>query len=521
MENVLFYESTFSVEQECAKPDHYVPDLKKICRPNSDFVISRKSDGSILSRYGDDSWALWPYRNTPRRISALNFHDFPDEIKDDIKWVLFILIYLSDHGRASTLGVGSLAQYMQLLKNLSIFAHENNTTPCIVLGSEQLLRKYVHHLIHHKKTFTCFVSLLMQLFSIGVNLTGIPVINEKTIEEIRKSYLFYFKTRRQHAVIPTRIYSQLISQYWNIIDIFEKHQEKITEFIKCCIADPAYARCNIVQRRYGYRIHNYLPFFKEAIDAHGLTEFFIRFDVHDVSQFSRFLAQIQYTCKELIHAYSGMRDNEALSLKIDCMHVEKNKYGEIVHLLGETSKLVGQRKTTAWVTSIEIQKAVDVAKLIAELIFQHKKFDREKTPLFVSVSYFAFTCGEPPLQDEIRVNHTFDKKRNHPRHLIDSSAIKILDEDIKELEKIDPFRSWQEEPEFQVGSVWHTTTHQWRRSLAFYVAQSGLVSLPSLKRQLQHITREMTLYYCNGAGFSDLFVTIQPAAAISEKINDI
>lgn len=505
MENALFYESSFNSEKKCAQPDHYVPNLKKICRPNSDFVISRKNDGSILSRYGDDTWFLWPYRNTPRRISALNFSDFPITIKGDIKWVLFILIYMADNGRVSTLCPASLAQYMQILKNLGLFSHEKNTTPCEVLGSEQLLRNYVDHLISQGKTFTSFVSLLTQLFSIGVNLTGIQVMNEKTIEEIRKSYGYYFKARRQHAVIPTRIYSHLISQYWNIIDIFKTNQEKIARLIKSCIADPAYARCEVVQRRSGYRIHNYLPFFKEAAKAHELTEFFSRFKVRDVNQLSRFLAQIQYTCKELIHAYSGMRDNEALSLKIDCLHVEKNKHGDIVHLFGETSKLVGQRKTTAWVTSIEIKKAVDVAQSIANLILQHRGFDPEKTPLFVSVSYLSFTCGEPPFLEEISVNHGFGKKRNHAHHLIDCDVIKILDEDIKDLEKIDPFRSWQEESAFQVGSMWRTTTHQWRRSLAFYVAQSGLVSLPTLKRQLQHITREMTIYYSNGAGFSDLF----------------
>ncbi|MCX7121627.1 MAG: hypothetical protein NTZ67_07660 [Gammaproteobacteria bacterium] len=505
MENALFYESSFNSEKKCAQPDHYVPDLKKVCRPNSDFVISRKADGSILSRYGDDTWLLWPYRNTPRRISALNFLDFPSKIKDDIKWVLFILIYIADIGRVSTLSLGSLAHYMILLKNLGLFSHEKKTTPCEVLGSEFLLRKYVDYLISHGKTFTSFVALLTQLFSIGVKLTGIQVINENTIGDIRILYGYHFKARRQHAVIPTRIYSHLISQYWNTIDIFNDNQEKITRLIKSCIANPAYGRCYMVQRRFGYRIQNYLPSFEEAAKAHKLTELFFKYKVRGVNQLSRFLAQIQYTCKELIHAYSGMRDNEALSLKIDCLHVEKNKRGDIVHLLGETSKLVGQRKTTAWVTSIEIKKAVDVAKSIAKLILDYKGFDPEKTPLFVSVSYFSFTCGEPPILDEISVNHTFDKKRNHAHHLIDCNFIKILDEDIKDLEKIDPFRSWQEEVEFQVGSVWRTTTHQWRRSLAFYVAQSGLVSLPTLKRQLQHITREMTIYYCNGAGFSDLF----------------
>jgi hypothetical protein len=64
------------------------------------------------------------------------------------------------------------------------------------------------------------------------------------------------------------------------------------------------------------------------------------------------------------------------------------------------------------------------------------------------------------------------------------------------LEKISPFRAWEAEAVFRIGAVWRFTTHQFRRSLAFYVAQSALVSLPSLQRQLKHIGREMTLYYC-------------------------
>lgn len=46
-----------------------------------------------------------------------------------------------------------------------------------------------------------------------------------------------------------------------------------------------------------------------------------------------------------------------------------------------------------------------------------------------------------------------------------------------------------------MGSIWRFTIHQFRRSLSFYVAQSALVSLPSLKRQLKHVSREMTIYY--------------------------
>ena len=82
----------------------------------------------------------------------------------------------------------------------------------------------------------------------------------------------------------------------------------------------------------------------------------------------------------------------------------------------------------------------------------------------------------------------------------------IEEEDIAELEEIDHLRAWREEPEFAIGRRWPLTTHQLRRSLAVYANSSGLVRLSSLRRQLQHITREMTLYYGRGSTFCKNFI---------------
>lgn len=53
-----------------------------------------------------------------------------------------------------------------------------------------------------------------------------------------------------------------------------------------------------------------------------------------------------------------------------------------------------------------------------------------------------------------------------------------------------------------VGEVWNFKSHQYRRSLAIYSIQSGLVSLGALQKQLKHTFREMTLYYANGASLA-------------------
>jgi hypothetical protein len=82
----------------------------------------------------------------------------------------------------------------------------------------------------------------------------------------------------------------------------------------------------------------------------------------------------------------------------------------------------------------------------------------------------------------------------------------ITQDDVAELKRIDPYRAWEAEAEFAVGARWPFTRHQLRRTLALYAHRSGLVTLPSLKRQLQHITAEMSLYYARGSAFAKSFL---------------
>lgn len=94
--------------------------------------------------------------------------------------------------------------------------------------------------------------------------------------------------------------------------------------------------------------------------------------------------------------------------------------------------------------------------------------------------------------------------------LLDRLIPVIEEQDIAELEEIDPFRAWRDEMEFAIGQRWPLTTHQLRRSLAVYANASGLVRFSSLRRQLQHITREMSLYYGRGSTFCKNFIAYDP-----------
>jgi hypothetical protein len=66
-----------------------------------------------------------------------------------------------------------------------------------------------------------------------------------------------------------------------------------------------------------------------------------------------------------------------------------------------------------------------------------------------------------------------------------------------ELDRLELDRGWAHDG-IEVGKRWPLAMHQLRRSLAVYAHRSGMVSLPALKAQLQHITQEMSAYYARG-----------------------
>jgi hypothetical protein len=85
-------------------------------------------------------------------------------------------------------------------------------------------------------------------------------------------------------------------------------------------------------------------------------------------------------------------------------------------------------------------------------------------------------------------------------------GVKVQQDDIRELELFDGFRNWREE--FQLGKPWPLATHQCRRSLAVYLARSGLVSIGSMQVQFKHLCAAMTSYYRRGSSFAVNFLDV-------------
>ena len=75
---------------------------------------------------------------------------------------------------------------------------------------------------------------------------------------------------------------------------------------------------------------------------------------------------------------------------------------------------------------------------------------------------------------------------------------------MSELRLYDGFRDW--ESDIVVGRTWPLSTHQCRRSLAVYMARSGMVSIGALQLQFKHLMSAMTSYYRKNSIFAKNFI---------------
>lgn len=167
-----------------------------------------------------------------------------------------------------------------------------------------------------------------------------------------------------------------------------------------------------------------------------------------------------------------------------------------LYVIGISTKQHSKAKPTKWITTDAILKPIDALTKINSIL---APFSSHKDSLFLSTSVHPISNG----RKDAKAGHF--KKRNLEYRL---DPVLITNEDILELETIDPLRNWRGDKKYQIGKPWHASSHQFRRSMAVFAAQSGLITLPSLKRLLTHLTRVMSQYYSKGCSAKNYYFAL-------------
>lgn len=507
------FEAKLSMPRDVVAPDVFYPDSGPT--PNDDFIVSRDLRGQPKSRFGHLVWDFSAYNSTGK-VGKLYFNFWgagqPTStqlmLTVEMRRVIFCLIW---RRAGAPLSIGTLKNYLMVLAALANYADGLQIGLGTVLEDEVRLQDFVTSRCGGWMAET-LTSLLPHLAQLGLVALGFGVVSDQFIEGLNEQNKAYREGLKQHPPMPSRIYSRFISGLQVELSKWRAVSKKLLDAARYCSSDPRAGRTLSGQDQAG-RKHK-LPFkefltLEEILDEETIAYVQAQGKPVEVQSLPFIIGQAQYIAKLTIQTFSGMRDDEVKTLPYDCQHISESGGARHFLVRGVTTKYAhGLAKRAQWVTNKEGNDAIQVAKDIADAIYDGHDVTPEVAldrisdhPLFVSVAYFGFgiTKREP------KNGHFLPGIMAHRK--LPESCVSIIEEnDLRELEQIDPHRAWRAEDQFQIGKPWMFTSHQTRRSLALYAQRSGLVSLPSLRRQLKHITDEMSRYYAKGSAFAKDFI---------------
>lgn len=489
--------------------------------PLDDFVVSRYADQSPASLYGDLTWDWTPYV-ADARSSVLNFQFWQDAsvpskprlaLVEEVRWIVFLVSWRRPGPR---LAFETLTSYVKTLRALARYCERVGKTIKSVLTETDTLLGAVDAMPVGSLHAKVIGGLLTTLARLGEPLVGYTVAGERAKKAVNVIVQEYARSAKQHPPLPTRIYSHVISTLLAELRDFERVADNYFSLIEKCIENPFFGRMPATQFAIAQRLgikRDPQPNLADLLEVYSLTDYFHSKDIRPKANgLSAGLTRIQSICRLIVHVFSGMRDEEVERLSYGCLEISYQGDRPYYVITGITTKLNnGKPKPARWVTSSEAAKALEMAHRIAEVCRRGAAAksnvavpEKEALPLFLSTAYLRLGGQSPKGKPGTFLAGVLDLDAL-PALRADLQPV-ITEIDLKELEQIDPHRAWRSEARFQLGGNWRFTTHQLRRSLVLYAHRSGLVSLPSLRRQLQHVTEAMTRYYARGSAFADNFI---------------
>ena len=476
-------------------------------RPSDDFILCRDVNGQPTAIYGALIWDFNPYRLSATKLTRIRFDTVfgtatAEDLKliEESKYIIYCLIYFSGGGRIGRLSASTLSQYWTILRLAIKFCEEQQCKELVGrLTLKQLFSVpvYLAAFISQVKVDGGFLSgAISGLVKVGKKRLGYDVVNPKKFDLKRVR-------TEQHPVIPTRIYLNVINRASDLLDHIYKGVLVYEDFI-ACFADGYYGLQHGLQKSHGLGGRSmHRPDMAEAICDHGLEDVFVDlFKCPNKRRLQVVLLRMQQVVKVIIHIYTGMRDQEVLRMPYSCLSKKvlrkptldnrgiQRDCSQSINLISTETKFSGYKKRAVWFAPLEVIRAVEVAQAICRGLARLHRIDlNDKLPLFLNPS----VVSNAKRKSEIGIAGFSNDKMSK----LFAESIIIRADDLQELRQTDPARDFSNSQKFNIGNSWLLTSHQFRRSLAFYGCSSGFISLPTLRSQFKHMTVQMARYYSN------------------------
>lgn len=503
MSAYLFQLDSQAPESFQIAPPTPLPEVK------SDLIISFNSDMSIASRYGD---SVWDFSAVTKKNCRFSFDQskHTEKIISDLKEICYARLHWSPTSMAiSTIRITPV-------NRLADWAKRNNVTIKRMLNDRRLKKWIASSLAsldyRPAKEVVSLINELTTIRKVNPDFTVAPPDFE--LHDLLKSVLATIKQssrasateEKQTLVIPSRIYAQLIASFESFLAEYLDNAKNIKDFylhLEDGLKTGGQFETGGSFKRW-YKRDDVYP---KIVETFNLTALSQKHGFEDKKRFNVYVRDVQEVAKYWIHLFTGMRSEEVARLARGCLSTISARGTNAKILKGYTSKSVGTGASeTYWISASIVDLGVNAALSIGEIASEKNNtiLDDTKYPLFPTIQ--AARKGREK-SDSLHENASSITNLSSTRIVSLLSRfddLKVTESDLSEIYASDGFRDATDR--VMAGEIWPLASHQFRRSLAVYLARSDLVSLGSLQLQFKHLMSEMTNYYRRNSTFAVNFI---------------
>jgi hypothetical protein len=465
-------------DARCAAPSRYFP---------ADLVVSHTTSGDSASRFADDAWDMSHMSTDGTSTHTLVFYKCGEPGVSELALLIrqqqkaLMWLYMD---------AGKVRAWLTLLfTNLALTRWcawaEDKEVDLFTLLSDPLA--VAEHLQELNISYVHLTSSVIQ--TLGRHRAQLGARMHMQLQELRQAIAREASSRadsRQTPLIPSRVYLAILVALDREMDQMETELDELLA---------AYAAERTVSRETPQGLAERQRSSYRAKHLKGVAQDMMTLGYEPKTRCSldNFIAgrinHHQMTLMLTVAAYTGMRKSEVQILPLENCLGEFEFLGSThyeVH--GATHKLnQGVKREAGWVTSHQGVRAIRLAQRIGRVIAQ-----QHEAPAGKGQQALLFASTDNPYRK--KNDQFFNKAIVEARVRL---CTEIDAQDMAELDRLELDRGWAKDG-IEVGKRWPLAMHQLRRSLAVYAHRSGMVSLPALKAQLQHITQEMSAYYSSG-----------------------
>lgn len=529
MTNII-QDSYLSIETPLSNPKFENYKLKS-WPPEDEWPVIVKSNGSVVSKYGDSLWNLYPWAN---KSIVLNFGDDDTKSKkctpiDKFNAnILRLIVTWWIWGQTSIKNPGTLKKRFSDIRPLFSYCSDKKIKSTELYKYPHLIGEIADLINNYNANDT--IRLMHEIYE-RRDVLGFYIFNRDQLIKIQGQISQHLE--KQTPYIPPRIWKYQISRLKECISDFTIHKDKIFKCYDFCVNAYIKNYGSFEAMYFGQKTSEKNPFskptyrgkqtgrkfygeFEDTAEKFGILNLLKKWLREDDSEYSKigvtsltsYINLVSKVSLAYILNLTLMRISEGESLRADCLVVENDpKFGKFYLIKARTTKTIND-DSALWPTSPEAVVAIEAMKSIAML----QRECRRKNPLILidddeyNNPHLIYRSGEPwaninfshlnvrPTRQayDIALTKRFSK-------LFDKKELTITEQDISIARLVNPSL---DNERYKVGSIWNISWHQLRRTGAVNMQASGLISDSSLQYLLKHATRAMSLYYARG--FSNL-----------------